>query len=1055
MRNVSRLRSVVSSGLCPSSAPIRSTAPVATTFSTTSPTPSLWQTQTRCLSSTNVRSARAKPGKNKLVVPQYHLQTAVPSTEVSDPEYKPAEDGLGLEEVGGLDGWWDDANHWNPDLTYTGYGPTEKVTDPAVLETVVRRAVVEALVLRRFAAGADKKIVNFILESDTLPRKFLRKVLKTPLIASETDGAVTLEEEVHKRAWHLLRGFAGTSFGVKGSQPESTEAEEGILSHFTSEEATALAKGWGHAWKKAKLKDDVVKFYAAKRIQKLTGHIIPDAKMINITTVGALLTQIATPPKPKKLVELVEQKALFQELPNVRVFPRRVTPIDKEKMVGRWKLIQQELEDRGLPVTGTAGYGKAVEKRWAAVEMLGIPGLCEGRTDRLRGIVEGLKKDDVDSLAVVAEKSADAARDASWRLPIGESGLLELVLSAIPASDQHPLNKQALRLIGNACADCDENRARVVASGKLSTTVIEYMSQDVLLPFAIAATLNSCVDYEPAQSQVSQAGLSKVLIDLVSGDRLSQCESSLSHIMTILEMLSNQDSEKRIANPETPYLLLKLATCHKYDEDLEAFLEIVTPALAYLTHQELQAKFIEGGAGIYELQRVAWMLAEVFNTTELDSDTADQLKQFWAAFVTIVADISALPEFAEKYSLSSTAAKTFVSWLFLKPTASDSHRQVAACLALGNLARSDETSQEILPLVQDSLVAILRRAIPQQPPLPRPEIPSLQLIHASLAFLKNLAIPAASRPILGAALLSPPEDSLLSQLWTSTSTQPQLQFTSVSLTRLLLVNTSSNAKLICRPTPVSSSAVKMASPLILVAETAFQADDEPIKMEAARIVSNICRTLHSSSDSNGPVLDSSDLWSAGDEHVEEQGDDSLDRFYTAHSSIIKTSFNLLLTQKRFPPVRSDAIFILAFMARSAQGARMALRVLEDSNTCRALVQAITGDDELAKEYLDSGVVSEEKGEGTTAEGVEVKQESVSGLMDGLSLEPQSADAETKKQPARMVKVDRENGLVLVADLLRNPGSDMPSSRKQLFEAVINKGSELLVEDRKEAEANIA
>lgn len=31
-----------------------------------------------------------------------------------------------------------------------------------------------------------------------------------------------------------------------------------------------------------------------------------------------------------------------------------------------------------------------------------------------------------------------------------------------------------------------------------------------------------------------------MLIDIISGNRLSSCQSSLSHIMTILELLSNQ-----------------------------------------------------------------------------------------------------------------------------------------------------------------------------------------------------------------------------------------------------------------------------------------------------------------------------------------------------------------------------------------------------------------------------------------------------------------------------------------------------------------------------------
>lgn len=81
-------------------------------------------------------------------------------------------------------------------------------------------------------------------------------------------------------------------------------------------------------------------------------------------TIEGLLQQLVAPEKPKKLAELIETKAVFKDLPNVRVYPRRVTPIDKEQMVGRWKLIVKELEKRDLPVLGTGDYGPPVEKKW-------------------------------------------------------------------------------------------------------------------------------------------------------------------------------------------------------------------------------------------------------------------------------------------------------------------------------------------------------------------------------------------------------------------------------------------------------------------------------------------------------------------------------------------------------------------------------------------------------------------------------------------------------------------------------------------------------------------
>ena len=56
-------------------------------------------------------------------------------------------------------------------------------------------------------------------------------------------------------------------------------------------------------------------------------------------------------PVPKKLADILLQRPDLAALPNIEIFDRRHTPIDKEKEVGRWKIIEQELNRKGLPVT--------------------------------------------------------------------------------------------------------------------------------------------------------------------------------------------------------------------------------------------------------------------------------------------------------------------------------------------------------------------------------------------------------------------------------------------------------------------------------------------------------------------------------------------------------------------------------------------------------------------------------------------------------------------------------------------------------------------------------
>jgi hypothetical protein len=57
-------------------------------------------------------------------------------------------------------------------------------------------------------------------------------------------------------------------------------------------------------------------------------------------------------PTPKNLYETLISNSQLTSQSNVMILPRRETPIDREKEVGRWKVIEKELKERGLPVMG-------------------------------------------------------------------------------------------------------------------------------------------------------------------------------------------------------------------------------------------------------------------------------------------------------------------------------------------------------------------------------------------------------------------------------------------------------------------------------------------------------------------------------------------------------------------------------------------------------------------------------------------------------------------------------------------------------------------------------
>ena len=90
-----------------------------------------------------------------------------------------------------------------------------------------------------------------------------------------------------------------------------------------------------------------------KRIIQLTGVRFPDPVLSRATTVEHIVEHLLEKPKPKKLAEKLISEKELAKLPNVQLFPRRHTPIHKHKEVGRWKVIEEALKKRQLPVTGS------------------------------------------------------------------------------------------------------------------------------------------------------------------------------------------------------------------------------------------------------------------------------------------------------------------------------------------------------------------------------------------------------------------------------------------------------------------------------------------------------------------------------------------------------------------------------------------------------------------------------------------------------------------------------------------------------------------------------
>jgi len=184
-----------------------------------------------------------------LVVPG-RTKVATRQEDVMDPDYVPAEEASGLEEVGGLEDWWEKPDHWGPDRQYHGFGPSEKVMDRAVLEVLTKRAVIEAIVLRRFSGNKIEPPTALTL---THGEEELLGVVGTEVVASENGTVALKNEHDYQRIWDNLTR----------PQPEAEEISVSAAPLISTEAARELISSWDPSWKTLRLRDPVLKFYVS------------------------------------------------------------------------------------------------------------------------------------------------------------------------------------------------------------------------------------------------------------------------------------------------------------------------------------------------------------------------------------------------------------------------------------------------------------------------------------------------------------------------------------------------------------------------------------------------------------------------------------------------------------------------------------------------------------------------------------------------------------------------------------------------------------------------
>lgn len=432
---------------------------------------------------------------------------------------------------------------------------------------------------------------------------------------------------------------------------------------------------------------------------------------------------------------------------------------------------------------------------------------------------------------------------------------------------------------------------------------------------------------------------------------------------------------------------------------MQDFVSLVTTAIAYLQHEKFQKALVVRGA----LDTTFTVLVDSYTRFNLrptigasppEEDEAKILSQMGSNLNQVLSDVSALPEFRDAYPVVSPFSSSLRGWL----SDPQLQLQVCACIMLGNLARSDSACEEFIHTsqVHKPLISILTNAH------------DAQLLHAAIGFLKNLALPIRNKEAIGNSGVF----EILPRLW-ALDTLQQIQFSSISLARQLVINTDSNARRLCaRLSEDPDSPAHMRSNLSLLLALFNRTDVEPTKMEISRLMLAVCRVVCTST--SRPPEDM--------ERIRK-------KFFSMHPEI-GGPLGFMVSQTKWPALASEAWFVFALMARHPEGAEYVSGMLHDAPVFRPLVEVLTGEN-----------LTTPKTSSPSTPQLEIQATG--------DQSPESA-SQVHPQAAEMSKLDRQNALVLVSELLKNGGSQMAVMRRTLLEDLLKSAGERVLSENESA-----
>ncbi|KAI4230659.1 MAG: hypothetical protein LQ349_006115 [Xanthoria aureola] len=330
--------------------------------------------------------------RNEPAIPPNDEGTATAPLD-DDPYYTPATSGEELESLGGPSGWWEKA--WDEGHQYQGWMRPIPMQDDKEIETAIERALVEwytvekgSIEFRKSVGAAHRlwandrswempAVGNFKLSlrrngkvqldwERSEDQMEMQRWLQEPF-QKDTEAPVYEENRSVEADSHQAEADTSTTaMGIEPPEVVGEEAAEVTEGDSTVPDKILLEEDGETDEKQPKIQSNIslhnhnLKFTVIKRVMQLTGIRISDTAIPSINSSHALLQHLIQKPKPKKLAQLLiegneptgmeKNIPLLAHLPNVQILPTKHIPSMTETALGRQKVIEQQLDEHGIPV---------------------------------------------------------------------------------------------------------------------------------------------------------------------------------------------------------------------------------------------------------------------------------------------------------------------------------------------------------------------------------------------------------------------------------------------------------------------------------------------------------------------------------------------------------------------------------------------------------------------------------------------------------------------------------------------------------------------------------